>query len=66
MDCTTQRNSEMTMKDWEDYYTNAHRDPNRKLNVISLEFSFTKVNKTFAFVAFCLSITFCSVLSISH
>jgi len=43
MDCTTQRNCEMTMKDFEEYYTNADRDPNKKLNVISLEFSFTKL-----------------------
>ena len=41
MDCTTQKNSEMTMKEWEDYYTSANRT--RKLNVISLEFSQTKL-----------------------
>ncbi len=42
MDCNTQRNSEMSMKEWEEYYNNPHRD-GRKLNVISLEFSFTKL-----------------------
>lgn len=42
MDCTTQKNSEMNMKDWEEYYNNPSRDA-RKLNVISLEFSFTKL-----------------------
>ena len=42
MDCNTQKNSEMTMKDWEEYYNNPNRD-SRKLNVISLEFSFTKL-----------------------
>ena len=41
MDCSTQKNSEMTMKDWEEYYTSPNRT--RKLNVISLEFSFTKL-----------------------
>ena len=25
MDCTTQKNSEMTMKEWEDYYTSSNR-----------------------------------------
>lgn len=42
MDCTTQRNSEITMKDFEEYFNNPNRDA-RKLNVISLEFSFTKL-----------------------
>ncbi len=41
MDCSTQKNSEMTMKDWEEYYTSPNRT--RKLNVISLEFSYTKM-----------------------
>lgn len=41
MDCATQRNTEMTMKDWEDYYTDKARS--RRLNVISLEFSYTKL-----------------------
>ena len=41
MDCTTQKNTEMTMKEWEDYYTSTNRT--RKLNVISLEFSQTKL-----------------------
>ena len=42
MDCNTQRNSEMTMKEFEEYFNNPNRDA-RKLNVISLEFSFTKL-----------------------
>ena len=33
--------SEMTMKEWEEYYTSPNRT--RKLNVISLEFSQTKL-----------------------
>ena len=43
MDCTTQKNSTMTMKEWEEYYNDPNRDDARKLNVISLEFSFTKL-----------------------
>ncbi len=44
MDCTTQRNSEMTMKEWEEYYNTAAAERDgRKLNVISLEFSYTKL-----------------------
>ncbi|CAH0549530.1 unnamed protein product [Brassicogethes aeneus] len=41
MDVTTQKNSEMTMKEWQKYY----EDPNKTklLNVISLEFSHTKL-----------------------
>ena len=42
MDCTTQKNSPMTMREWEEYYNSPTRD-SRKLNVISLEFSFTKL-----------------------
>lgn len=41
MECSTQRNLEMTMKDWQQYYENPNRD--RLLNVISLEFSHTKL-----------------------
>ena len=41
MDCSTQKNSEMTMKDWDEYYHGPNRT--RKLNVISLEFSYTKM-----------------------
>ena len=41
MDCATQRNSEMTMKDFEDYYNGTNRE--KLLNVISLEVSFTKL-----------------------
>ena len=49
MDCSTQLASQMTMKDWEDYYFQgaASGEPpaSRKqvLNVLSLEFSFTKM-----------------------
>lgn len=41
MDVNTQKNLEMTMKEWQKYY----EDPNKKklLNVISLEFSHTKL-----------------------
>ncbi|XP_058446304.1 jmjC domain-containing histone demethylation protein 1 isoform X1 [Malaya genurostris] len=41
MDVNTQKNVEMTMKEWERYYD----DPNKKklMNVISLEFSHTKL-----------------------
>uniref|UniRef100_A0A182SVD2 [histone H3]-dimethyl-L-lysine(36) demethylase n=1 Tax=Anopheles maculatus TaxID=74869 RepID=A0A182SVD2_9DIPT len=41
MDVNTQKNVEMTMKEWEKYY----EDPSKKklLNVISLEFSHTKL-----------------------
>ncbi|KAG5680189.1 hypothetical protein PVAND_009714 [Polypedilum vanderplanki] len=41
MDVNTQKNMEMTMKEWQKYY----EDPNKKklLNVISLEFSHTKL-----------------------
>ena len=41
MDVNTQKNSEMTMKEWTRYYN----DPNKNslLNVISLEFSHTKL-----------------------
>ena len=44
MDCATQRNSEMTMKEFEEFYSSPNRD-SRKLNVISLEFSFTKLDQ---------------------
>jgi F-box/leucine-rich repeat protein 10/11 len=43
MDCNTQRNTEMNMKEWEEYYNNPNRD-SRRLNVISLEFSLTKLD----------------------
>ena len=45
MDCTTQRNSEMSMKEWEEYYNSASEAgrEGKKLNVISLEFSFTRL-----------------------
>ncbi|XP_032669719.1 jmjC domain-containing histone demethylation protein 1-like [Odontomachus brunneus] len=41
MDVNTQKNEDMTMKDWQKYY----EDPNKErlLNVISLEFSHTKL-----------------------
>jgi len=41
MDVATQRNLEMTMKEWQQYYENPNKD--RLLNVISLEFSHTKL-----------------------
>ena len=63
MDCKTQKNCQMTMKEWEEYYNNENPEPSvntpeeeveegstpaqperkRQLNVISLEFSFTKM-----------------------
>jgi len=42
MNCATQLNAEMTMKDWEDFYMDPDRD-GTLLNVISLEFSQTKL-----------------------
>lgn len=41
MDCSTQKGFTMTMKEWCEYYENIDRD--RILNVISLEFSHTKL-----------------------
>lgn len=41
MDVNTQKNSEMTMKDWQKYYEDPEKD--KLLNVISLEFSHTKL-----------------------
>lgn len=41
MDVNTQKNSEMTMKDWQRYYEDPNKD--KLLNVISLEFSHTKL-----------------------
>lgn len=43
MNCATQSNAEMTLKDWEEFFTAPDRD-NTKLNVISLEFSHTKLD----------------------
>lgn len=42
MDVNTQKNLEMTMRDWESYYEDQDKD--RLLNVISLEFSHTKLD----------------------
>ncbi|KAL8580311.1 hypothetical protein ACOMHN_030935 [Nucella lapillus] len=42
MDVNTQKGMEMTMKDWVRYYLNPDRD--RLLNVISLEFSHTRLD----------------------
>ena len=42
MDVNTQKDLEMTMKDWVAYYENPERD--RLLNVISLEFSHTRLD----------------------
>ncbi|KAK0093438.1 hypothetical protein PV326_013533 [Microctonus aethiopoides] len=41
MDVDTQKNEEMTMKDWQKYYEEPEKE--RLLNVISLEFSHTKL-----------------------
>ena len=41
MDVNTQKGMEMSMKEWVRYYLNADRD--RLLNVISLEFSHTRL-----------------------
>lgn len=41
MEVATQRNVEMTMKEWQQYYESPEKD--RLLNVISLEFSHTKL-----------------------
>lgn len=41
MDVNTQKNSEMTMKEWQKYYEDPDKD--KLLNVISLEFSHTKL-----------------------
>lgn len=41
MDVTTQKGIEMTMKDWVKYYETTEKD--KLLNVISLEFSHTKL-----------------------
>jgi len=44
MNTATQSNAEMTLKDWEEWWTAPDRDAT-KLNVISLEFSGTKLDK---------------------
>ena len=48
MDCATQQASQMTMKDWEEYYFKEKEgdsgERKRVLNVISLEFSSTKLD----------------------
>jgi F-box/leucine-rich repeat protein 10/11 len=41
MDVNTQKNMEMTMKEWQKYYEDTHKK--KLLNVISLEFSHTKL-----------------------
>lgn len=41
MDVNTQKNVEMTMKDWQRYFESQDKD--KLLNVISLEFSHTKL-----------------------
>lgn len=41
MDVATQKNFEMTMKEWQKYYDDSHKD--KLLNVISLEFSHTRL-----------------------
>ncbi|XP_032289749.1 jmjC domain-containing histone demethylation protein 1 isoform X2 [Drosophila virilis] len=42
MDVNTQKNLQMTMKEWQQYYDNPQKD--RLLNVISLEFSHTRLD----------------------
>lgn len=42
MDVTTQKGMEMTMKEWVQYYDDPDRD--KLLNVISLEFSHTRLD----------------------
>ena len=44
MNTATQSNAEMTLKDWEEWWTAPDRDET-KLNVISLEFSHTRLDK---------------------
>lgn len=41
MDVHTQKNTDMTMKEWQKYYESVNKE--RLLNVISLEFSHTKL-----------------------
>jgi len=41
MDVNTQKNVEMSMKEWQRYYDDPNKD--KLLNVISLEFSHTKL-----------------------
>jgi len=41
MDVNTQKNMDMTMKEWQKYYESSNKE--RLLNVISLEFSHTKL-----------------------
>jgi len=41
MDVNTQKNCEMTMKEWQKYYDDPDKD--KLLNVISLEFSHTRL-----------------------
>ena len=43
MNCATQLNAEMTLKDFEEFFTSPDRD-DTKLNVISLEFSHTRLD----------------------
>jgi len=43
MNCATQLNAEMTLKDFEEFFTDPDRD-DTKLNVISLEFSHTRLD----------------------
>ncbi|KAL7727299.1 hypothetical protein ACLKA6_016047 [Drosophila palustris] len=43
MDVNTQKNLQMTMKEWQQYYDNPQKD--RLLNVISLEFSHTRLDR---------------------
>jgi len=43
MDVNTQKGLEMTVKEWVHYYENVEEHKHRLLNVISLEFSHTRL-----------------------
>lgn len=43
MDVATQKNFEMPMKEWQKYYEDPHKE--KLLNVISLEFSHTRLEQ---------------------
>ena len=56
MNSATQSNAEMTLKDWEEFFTDPDRD-GTKLNVISLEFSHTKLDSHVVAPRVCLLYT---------
>ena len=55
MNCATQTNSQMLLRDWEEFFTHPDRD-DTKLNVISLEFSQTKLE---SYVTAPRSVSYC-------